>query len=476
MYKRLVFFNPIRDLFLACVFLLQPAVAQNFSTSIEKIQPAETKSSVQPKLSLELKSLNYAAGSVADDASQGQVELMLGLKKQGFLFADLELTVGSFSGSRSVYIPVPDAYLAVGSLKSNYLALGIKTQSFSFVDRYYHLGLYESYFTNDFIDYKEQGFAGIQLQVHQGYFGFKGGFQPVFLKNQGPEIHEQDGSIVSSNRWAKRPPKRFEFVQGQDKRIEYVIRAYDVEKIITNQGHTLSLFVGENVERPWLQVSYARHPLNEIPLTRETYGTINDFTGHVFLAPVVTYHEVKSADINLDGRLLKSTFSYLEDQPFNNEPFMDETLQVLNPLKVYAVYFALDLKDYISRNFLISLAAAEMRGGEIKDKMQGGKVSIFTFSANRTIFKSPVTLGFTGDSIFFGERPLITTVSWTYDREFKGSLLSAKLMHETWKKLYLQAGLDLLGTENELPADAPENFLSQNQANDRFYAGVKYVF
>jgi hypothetical protein len=37
-------------------------------------------------------------------------------------------------------------------------------------------------------------------------------------------------------------------------------------------------------------------------------------------------------------------------------------------------------------------------------------------------------------------------------------------------------GFDFLGVENELSGDTANNFLSKNQANDRVYGGLQYVF
>ncbi len=456
--------------------MLQRADAQSLSTSVIERTDSDKATPPQQKMTFGLTGLGYVSDSSTDQSAQGQAEFSLSLKKEGFFFSGLEVTAGTFTEPRSTYIPVPEAYLAVGSEKENFAAVGIKSQSYSFIDRYYNLGMYQSYYTNDFINYKEQGFTGLQVQLRSGLLGFKGGYQPIFLKNQGPSVYEKDGQLVTSNRWARRPPKQFEFVEGQVKDIEYDIRNDDVAQIITNQGHTLSFFLGENAERPWFQASYARHPLNEIPLSRETYGSIGDFRGHVLLSPVVTDHEVKSADFNLDSGPFESTLSYLEDQPQNSEPRPDETLQVFNPLKVYGVYIAVELKELFNRPLKISFSAAEMQGGEIKEVMQGGKESLFIFASERTIFKRPISLGATGEFLYIGSKPLRTSVQWTYDRAHQGSLISTKLAHETWKQVYLHGGFDLLGVENEPSVDAQANHLSRNQANDRFFAGVQYVY
>jgi hypothetical protein len=297
----------------------------------------------------------------------------------------------------------------------------------------------------------------------------------LYLPNQEPQVREEGGSLVSSNRWAQRPPPQFQFAD-KNHPIEYVIRDYRISEIISNQGYSASAFLGEDPKRPLLQIAYANHPVNEIPLMRDTYGTAMDFVGHVNLSPVVTYHEVQSADVNFDFLNIQTTFSYMEDKVSNKTAAENEALQNLAPLQVYGMYVAADVSPWVKRQLIFSLAAAEMKGGEIKDLDSNGKESIFTFSTRRTQFKAPVTLGLATELAFIRSKPLKTQVRWTYDRTDKGSLLSTQLGYEVILNMNIHVGADLLGVEQNLPEDASSNFLDRNQANDRVYGGLQYVF
>lgn len=450
------------------------ALAEEVSTSASNNNPdaSNADTAIRPQLGFSLNALNYFSDSTADKDFQQNAEMRLGLKKNGFWSSEVDTLVGTFSEPKSAYFAVPQAYVQTGNSK-NYLAVGRKVQMASALDQQYNLGLYNSFFTNDYLRYEEQGLTGLQIQTQISKVGFRLGWHPIYLPNQGPQVREENGEIVSSNRWAQRPPKQFQFAD-QDKNIEYVIRDYSVSDIITNSGEVVSVYFGDDEKRPAVLLSYAHKPLNDIPLTRETYGTVLDFVGHVALSPVVTYHEVKSADLNLDASIFKSTLSYIEDRPFNKVAAEDETLQYLHPLKIYGVSLVTDLTSLFDRKFDLLLAYAEVTGGEIKDLTQDGKESVFTFSTQRTQFQQPFTVGLSADLIYLGSKPLSTELKWIYDRKFKGSVVSGNFSYETIKNLNMNIGFDVLGVENSTTTET--NFLSQNKANDRVYGGLQYVF
>ncbi len=468
------FVNPPSFL-LVCLLLLAPlAHAQNFVLFDSNTIEAKDES-FKPHLQFELKALSYMSESRYDHSNQQQGEMQLGYGKKGFLFSEGQAIVGTFSEAKSSYFAVPQLYLGLGDSKKNFGAVGRLKRNYNFLDSYYNLGLYNSYFSNDYINYEEQGLTGLHLQVFDGFFGAFVGLHPYFFPNQGPQVHEENGSLSSSNRWSQRPPPQFEF-GDQNRRIEYAIRDYKLKEIIENPGGVASVFIGSNSDRPVLQLSYANHPVNEIPLTRDTYGSATDFVGHVNLSPVVTYHEVQSADVNLDFSNIKTTLSYAEDKVRNKVAAESETLQSLSPMKIYGAYAAIDLSSWLKRGFVFSLAAAEFKGGEITDLTSEGKESIFTFSSYRNQFRSPTTVGFSTELFFVNRKPFQTQVRWTYDRVLKGSLASLLFSFEPANHVVFQLGADLIGVEQSISEDATSNFLDRNQANDRVYGGLQYAF
>jgi hypothetical protein len=451
------------------------SIAQSELTLISRPEIGADAQPENPILKFDLRGLDYLSDNQVDSSFQQNIEAQIDLKKTGSFFAESRAIVGSFSETKSSYVAVPELYVGLQDSPSKFISLGRQIHTASFVDSYYHLGLYNSYFTNDLINFTEQGLTGLHLQIANQFFGLRVGVHPLYFPNQGPQVREENGSLVSSNRWAPRPPAQFKFAD-QVKNIEYVIRDYEVSEIISNPGQVATFFVGSDLQRPYLRVSYAHHPINDIPLTRDTYAGALDSVGHVALFPVVTYHEVKSVDVNLDAGLFKSTLSYVEDNPENKVADENETLQSLNPLKIYGLYLAADLTKFFRRQVRISLALADIYGGEIKDLMSNGEESAFTFSTQRTQYRKPVTLAVASE-LFFGKSKAITSeISWTYDQVFQGSLVSAQFKYPVLAQMSVNLGFDFLGVENELSGDTANNFLSKNQANDRVYGGLQYVF
>ncbi len=449
------------------------AQAQNFLS----MQSKEKKSSdaFRPLIEFNLDQVGYSSASPYDHQGQQSASLSLGHIQIGYLFSASEVLIGARSEKNSFYAAAPEIYMGLGKKDASFAVAGRMKKNLNFLDSYYNLGLYNSYFTNDFIGYKEQGLTGMHLQAYDGFWGFYLGLHPLYLPNQEPQVREEGGNLVSTNRWAQRPPPQFQFAD-KNHPIEYVIRDYKISDIITNLGHTASAFIGDDSARPFVQLSYANHPVNEIPLMRDTYGSAVDFVGHVNLSPVVTYHEVHSADVNFDFLNIQTTASYMEDRVANKTAVENEALQNLAPLQVYGLFVAADVSPWVRRQLIFSIAAAEMKGGEIKDLDSMGKESIFTFSTRRTQFKAPVTLGVSTEMAFIRSKPLKTQVRWTYDRTDKGSLLSTQFGYELLTGMNLHVGADIVGVENSLPDDASSNFLDRNQANDRVYGGLQYVF
>ena len=433
--------------------------------------------SKQVQIEASLSNLQYFSDAPTENSTQqkGQIEVVI--QKSDFL-SDYKIhgLVGTFSTSKSSYFAVPEAYIGVhGVDQLNFLSIGRKREVFSFADGQQNLGLYNPYFSNDLLEFREQGLVGVHVGGHLSNIGFHAGYYPYYVPTPGPQVYAEDGEIKSANRWAKKPPQQLSFA-SQNHDIVYGIRDYSIYDVINHDGYAASVFLDspEKGARPLVQVSYARKPISEIPLSRDTYATAMDFIGQVKLSPVVEYSRTSSIDLNVDGGLLKSTFSYIEDHPENKTAAENEALQHLEPLKIYSVWLSSDLTDLLERTFVIELSYSEVHDGQIHDLMADGSPSIATFSTQRTQFKKPFVIGVQSDVAFVNSKPVLTSVKWTYDRELKGSVLSGLVAYEAFRQVNINLGFDILGVEDDSSTDG--NFLKDNQANDRIYGGLQYVF
>lgn len=423
---------------------------------------------------LDVKAINYAESSQVDNNSQQQAQVALALKKQGSVFSETNLIVGTFTEPNSVYYALPEAYIGFGNRDQN-VVLGRKIENLSFADSFFHFGLVQSNFTNDNINFIEGGLTGLSANYENSHMGVIANFMPISMPNQVPQIKAEDGRIVSSNRWAPSPPSKFKF-GDEYKDINYAIRDYNIADIISNSGYMLHAYYGENKNRPTLAATFAKKPINEIALSRDTYSDISNFEGYVFLTPVILKHEVRAVDLNLDYENFKSTFSYLSDDPINQEAKNLEVMQQLSPLNIFSFYAALDLTESFRKKTEVYAAAAVISGGEIRDLNSENKESTFAVANSRTLFKRPLRLGLKGEMFFIYNRAFESDINMTYDQQLKGSLLSMQFKYSPIKKMKISVGADIIGVESELSESIQGNFLDQNKANDRFFAGINYVF
>lgn len=444
-------------------------------TSIYKSNKAKKESNdFKASIALELKAISYAESSSVDSNSQQQLQVGLNLKKQGSFFTESNLIIGTFSEQNSVYYALPEAYIGFGNQNSN-IVVGRKKENLSVADSIFNFGLLQSNFSNDNINFIEGGLTGIRgLYVSHG-MGLMANFMPIFIPNQIPQTKFEDGKIVSSNRWAPSPPSKFKIGDDQ-KNINYAVQNYNLMDIISNSGFLLHAFIGQNKTRPIIMATYAKKPINEIALSRDTYHDISTAEGFVYLTPVVLTHEVQAVDLNLDYENINTTFSYIADKPNNVAAKNLDVMQNLSPLNIISFYASIDLAEVLRKKIKVYTALAVITGGEIRDLNSENKESSFSVANSRTLFKKPIRFGLSGETFFINKKSVEMDFKMTYDQELKGSLLSIQMGYSAAKNLEISLGADLIGTENELPINVQGNFLDQNKANDRFFAGINYVF
>lgn len=423
---------------------------------------------------MDLSAIGYAEEAANDSSFQQRAQLGLKFKKEGSFFAGSDITLGTFSTPKSMYYALPEGYVGYGSKSAN-VTFGRKKENLSFADSFFNFGLMQSHQTNDNIYFIEGGMIGLMGRLSSQNFGIMASFNPIFIPNQGPQTQVEDGKITSTNRWAPAPPSKFKF--GEDHRdINYAIRDYQLLDIISNSGYMASAHFGPDSVRPYIRLTYAYKPLNEIVLARDTYSDITTFEGYVYLSPNIIMHQVTAADINADFANIKTTLSVISDQPENQTAKDLEYIQTLDPLNIVAGYVGVDLSSWAGKKLEVYGAAASISGGGMRDLNSQKQESSFSIANSRTLFKQPLRLGVKSEMFFIYNKAVESDISYTYDQQLQGSLLSASVKYGATKSLTVRLGADIIGVENELPADAQGNFLDQNKANDRFFAGVNYAF
>lgn len=390
---------------------------------------------------------------------------------------------GLYPSQGMSYVALPEAYYSGQAVSKEdkteiQYSFGRKYQRQSLLDESFNTGIMTPYFTQDFLNFNNQGLVGLTGSYTKDIVTFKVGYYPIYLPSQGPSFKEKNGELIFANRWATSPPKSFVF-NGDNKPISYSIASYDLYDIANNSGFGGGFQIGD-IDKKFLelQVNYLNTPMNDVAISRETYADI-DLMGHVNINPVVRYSNKYSLDVLT--RISKTVigFSYLMDEPQNKLEKDYHAVQMFEPLQAYSVSLALPQLAIYKKNVQMSLIWAHFENGQIKDKNPDGTDNDFTFSKTRLRFKDPLKTDIKVSGFRFLNKPVDFKTAWVYDFAVQGSLFSMGTQWQAGDSLSIGLTADVIGLEDEnkpIDENNPSLFIQQHKADDRITGDIKYVF
>jgi hypothetical protein len=401
------------------------------------------------------------------------------------------LVLGGYQVNKSTYIAVPEFFYEYTADNMGGAAEGladtpeagdaglVKKYSFgrkildaSEMDQHFNLGLINSYFTQDYMTYQNQGLTGFHQEFNATNWGLNVSVLPFYFPNQGPVIKEVNGQIIGSNRWVNKPPTRFAF-NDANKEIIYSLNYNEIYQRIFSPGVLAQFRLGQVENGIHWVTSVSKRPLNEPVLERETFGDL-DVVGKVNIVPTVVYSDIITTELRYKSQFFRSTISYMADRPQNKTARSFYSIQKLNSMSGYSVFTEYDFQFSSARSFTLGLATASFSGGEIVDLNSDGTENIFTFTKQRLQYKRPISVYVQADLFKIAGQPMRAKTQWLYDEEQQGSVFTSEFSYQALNSMSLRAGIHIIGTENQKTDDY--GFLQSFQANDRFYGGLDYVF
>lgn len=403
--------------------------------------------------------------------------------------SSVQLKAGHYLDTDFNYFVVPAAFYSkklkilddTGSniSKNNLeIAIGRKKSSSSFLDDEFSLGLINSYFTQDYINYTAEGLTGLHTNTNIDNIKLGLNFYPLFIPNQGPGVQEKNGQLQTANTWGQKAPETFMY-NGKENSITYKIDNYDLTEIINQPGYSAQIQIGDlkknNLE---FSLSYSDTPINDIVLSRSLIADLN-LNGSVKIYPVVRYSDKIYSDIKHSFKNATFFLSYLSDKPRNKVEKDDRAVQFLAPIQGYGAGFKIDFNEVIQRPFTVSASYARFYGGDISDINSDSSQNTFSIANDRLIYREPFKLTANAEIFKLGTKPFFMTTTWIYDSAQQGSLLSLVASHSPLLNLNLALGADVIGTNTPEADDTDTNnksFLQSHRSDDRVTGAIEYVF
>lgn len=355
--------------------------------------------------------------------------------------------------------------------------LGRKNEFWSQVDLDWKLGLWQPNSTLDSLRPEEQGLTGIFYRHQEGKFEFLGVLSPIFVPTMGPQVREENGSIVADSRWYRSPSPNF-LLFNQQRRVVYKLNIPDLMDLVKRPGFGVRWSYGKAEPGAWVSASLGYKPINSLLVKYDRKLALSEEgqdTGSAPVFPAVSYHSLWGADVGYQFAQSSIAFSYLEDKPVNTTPDDPYIVQFVNPMRSYSFHADTKLSLVGFQNPLqITFGYLNIDGGDYKDVDSEGHPQGAVFNQRFNFYKAAL-LSAQYETSFFHKK---TVSKLSYMREFeqKGMIATAAVDFYPKTNWAMTLGADVLGVDDSSESNLDSGFLNQFRANDRFYAGMSYVF
>lgn len=384
----------------------------------------------------------------------------------------LDVQAGTFFiRSQSNYL-VKELYGEKRLNDSERVYVGRKRFIWSEADAYWLLGLWQPNYAIDLLRPEEEGLFGVFYEHDYDKFSLVAYGSPLFIPTVGPDLREENGSLVSDSRWYRRPSEQYNF-NNRINSISYKLNIPEAMELATQPSLGVTGKWGEPQRGFWVRSSLGLKPMNDLILGRQNFKVIDQDKVDVKVTPSVAMHNIFSVDTGFETDSVKTSLSYIEDNPLKKVPPTDWSYQHPQAMRAYSVLFQFDLQKWTRKSVQVDLGYLKIFGGNVVDITSDESPDSFTLFDERFKFKDAVSLRARSALFQAYQKPFMTQISYLYDYSQRGSLLGTEFQFFPVKNWAVLFGLDAMGVETE---DSSSHFLNQYRANDRYYGGITYVF
>jgi len=381
-------------------------------------------------------------------------ESLLGLKRASYHYLDVgEL----YAGFEKTQAP-----------SRAFVYIGRKRFTWSDLDSYWGLGLFEPRFRWDYLNERENGLFGVFPGFHAGNFEGFAYATGILIPEQGAPFDITGGNCHSSSPWFSCPASTIS-IFNQPTTVNFSLDVPPVKKLVVHGGGGAVLKAGAD-KGPFGRIAYAYKPMNQFLLSFEGRLDLTNNSIPAVIRPRILYHQLLSLDTGWKDTRHSVTASAIFEHPFRDATPSTWNTQEVSNARLYGLTFVTrPLQGMKLTRFEGSYFHRD--GGIAAD--QGPFVSAGTSYfepryAFQNAFSGAVVTPFRDD----WARRFLASAKFIVDTAFTGNLLVLDAFYSPFSHLYVNLGMDIIGSNSPTPAD----FLSRYQRNDRVRGAVAYSF
>ncbi|MGZ3694842.1 MAG: hypothetical protein ACXWQO_11745 [Bdellovibrionota bacterium] len=368
------------------------------------------------------------------------------------------------------YLNIAEAYLGYKPNNGPFsFFAGRKRYSWSNLDSYWSLGLYQPRFRWDYLNEKENGLVGLFTGYQTETFSAVAFYSPLFVPEQGAPFDISSGACKSASPWFSCPASSI-FLFNQQTDVRFKLEVPPVKSIVLHQAAGGTIRLGREFG-PFGRLSYTHKPINQFLLSFEGQLSISTLDVPAIIRPRVLYHDLYGADAGWNFDRHSIVASAIAERPIRDVTPANWNTQ--EPAKADLVGLTAKTMPF-SQSFKYTrfeFAYLHRNGGNSPDRGPFVNPNVATFEP-RYAFKNAYSAAVFTPIADSWARSFLFSTKLIYDSLNEGNILITDAFYRPTGSLLLNLGCDILGSQSH----RPEDFISRYQRNDRVRGAVTYAF
>ena len=355
----------------------------------------------------------------------------------------------------------------------NFIAVsfGRYKKQWSWIDRYWNLGLWNPQNLYDYFHPFDLGITGSALTLKGDSWSLTNLVGGLFFPHQQPSMAtNKKGEFQPQSRWHT-PPSSSIWMFNQNIDAYYWMKKPYLQNVLLQSSYLTQLFFGD-IEDRWVSASYAYKPINQIYFRVTSGFSIEKSSVNSF----IHYHPLKHHLSSIEsGFTLGSWKFYLG--------ILDERVGVIHlpvnwiaPPVPNAIFASASTAKHFHSGFLknqfirLSYLTSWFRGIHNRTLIGGDLESMIAL--DRFKMKEGFSLDWQAQFLYNKKQKLISLLQYWFSLDQRGGWLSWSLIYHFSPQTWMHFECNILGLESS----SQDGFFGQYANNDRIAIGVRYGF
>ena len=344
----------------------------------------------------------------------------------------------------------------------------ISSESWSFMDEIWHLGLWQSRINWDYFQPRQKGLVGSFFTVEKNEWLFTLFLSGLFFPDQEPYIDINNGNIQSRSRWFIPPQSNFVIF---DQRIEalYWLQKPYLKNVILNDSVAIRFRFGSQ-ENDWFSLAYAYKPVNQTYFRIDGGFSIDEKAVNSVVQYQSFKHSLISMDFGFKRDFFRTVFSVIHEIPLRPEVPEDWIVPVLPKALFFSSHVEFDFQKYLFPVELLKFSFLYSRFVRSSDTNFDENTQIsLDLNINRFKLYYGFAISAYSRNFTWKSQSFLMGVSYWYSIPEKGGWLHASFKWRFASQFVFTSDIDILGADSN-----KQGFFNSYKQNDRIRVKVIY--